>query len=289
MFDLIKRTASDFIADKCPRMAAALSYYTVFSLAPLLILLIATAGIFFDPSDVEGRVASEISAVIGADGAQQVREMLRSVSSSDKGTLAKILSVLGLFLGASGVVLQLQEALNQAWGVRLDPAKSNIWTVVQKRLLSLGMVLGLGFILIVSMAMSAVITLLDERLVNYLPGALGDGTATMMNTFMTVVILTGLFSAMFKILPDAKIQWRDVSFGAFITACLFIVGKYALGAYFGSRNMATTFGAAGSLALILVWVYYSAMIFFLGAEFTQAWANSRGREILPEQGALKIK
>jgi membrane protein len=289
MFGFLKQVAREFSEDDCPRMAAALAYYTAFSLAPLMILLVLLAGVFFDPQDVEGRIESQVASVVGDDGAMQIKETLRNASKPDAGSVAGILSAVALLFGASGVVMQLQKALNDAWEVKPDPEQGGIWNFVTKRLFSFGMILGLAFILIVSLALSTVISALDSQLVAILPGQLGEGAASAVDITLSLVVLTLLFAAIFKVLPDAQVKWKDVLIGALITAVLFVVGKFAMGMYLGSKNMETTFGAAGSLALILLWVYYSGMVLLFGAEFTQVWAKRRGGGITPEAGAIKVK
>lgn len=289
MLSLLKQVAQEFIEDDCPRMAAALAYYTAFALAPLMILLLLLAGAVFDPSDVEGRIEEQVASVVGQDGAKQVRTMLQSASKPDAGSMPGLLSGLGLLFGASGVIVQLQRALNDAWKVKPDPERGGVWNFLSKRLLSLAMIFSLAFVLIVSLTVSAFISVLDEKIVALLPEQLGQGTVKALDLAITLIILTALFAAIFKVLPDARVRWRDVTVGAMLTALLFVLGKYAMGTYLGSKNMESTFGAAGSLALILLWVYYSGMILLLGAEFTQVWAKQRGEGIVPEEGAVLVK
>lgn len=289
MFSFLKQVFTEFSQDDCPRMAAALSYYTAFAMAPLMILLMLLAGLIFDPADVEGRIEEQVKSAIGADGAAQVKSMLKNASTPEAGSVPGILSVIGLLFGASGVVMQLQKALNETWEVMPDPDQGGIWNFITKRLFSVGMVLGLAFVLIVSLAMSTLISALDHQLISLLPAGLGEGAAKAFDLTVTLVILTLLFAAIFKVLPDAVVRWRDVSVGAFTTAVLFVLGKFAMGMYLGSKNMESTFGAAGSFALILLWVYYSGMILLFGAEFTQVWAKRRGLGVQPEEGAVKVE
>ncbi len=288
MLSFMKQVGREFSEDDCPRMAAALAYYTAFSLAPLMILLLLLAGLVLDPSDVQGKIETQVASVVGSDGAQQIRTMLQSASKPEAGSLPGILSAVGLFFGASGVVIQLQKALNDAWEVKPDPEQGGLWNFVTKRLFSIGMILGLAFVLVVSMAMSTVIAALDQQIVALLPAQLGEGAANAIDLSVTVVVLTLIFAAIFKVLPDAEVRWRDVMVGALLTAILFVIGKFAMGMYLGSKNMESTFGAAGSLALILLWVYYSGMILLFGAEFTQVWAKRRGKGITPEEGAVRV-
>ena len=283
-----KQVGREFAEDDCPRMAAALAYYTAFSLAPLMVLLMLLAGVLWEPSDIEGRVETQVASVLGNDGAKQVKTMLHNASVPDAGSLPGILSGIGLLFGASGVVIQLQKALNDAWEVRPDPEQGGIWNFITKRLFSIGMVLALAFVLVVSLAMSTVISALDQQLVALLPGQLGEGTANAVDLVVSVAVLTLLFAAIFKVLPDAEIKWQDVMVGALLTSVLLVLGKFGVGMYLGSKNMESTFGAAGSFALVLLWVYYSGMILLFGAEFTQVWSKRHGHGIHPEEGAVRI-
>lgn len=289
MVAFLKQVFTEFSEDSCSQMAAALAYYMAFSLAPLLILLIMVAGFFFEPSDVQGTVQEEIAAVVGQEGADQVKSMLENASKPEGAGIAGILSLAGLLFGATGVVVQLQQALNEAWQVKPDPEQGGVWSFLTKRLLSLVMILGLGGILIASLAVSALIGVLDDQLLEYLPEGMEQGAAALINYGITLLVLIVLFAAIFKFLPDAVIRWRDVAVGATVTALLFLLGNFLLGWYLGSKNMGSTYGSAGSLVLILLWVYYSAMMFLLGAEFTQVWTKRRGRRIEPQAGAIKVQ
>lgn len=288
LFRFFKQVVQQFVADDCPRMAAALSYYTVFSMAPLLVLLMLLASLFFESAEVQEEIQQQATQYVGPDAAQQVRAILRNASQPNTGSVAGWLSAAGLLLGASGVMGQLQRALNDTWGVKPDPERGGVKNFLLKRLMGVGMVLGLAFVLVVSLTLSTVISAMDTQLVAYLPAGLGEGAAWAIDLLLTLAVLTLLFAAIYKVMPDAQIAWRDVAVGALLTASLFVAGKFALGAYLGSKNMGSTFGAAGSLALILLWVYYSGMILLLGAEFTQVWASWRGREIMPQQGAVRL-
>lgn len=289
MLGLLKEVGNEFLEDDCPRMAAALAYYTAFSLAPMCILLLLLAGFFVRQEKVEQQIKQQAVTVVGQDGAKQVDVLLKNISTPNVGTLPGILSIVGLLFGATGVFTQLQKSLNDAWDVMPDPDQGGVWNFVTKRLLSLGMILALAFVLVVSLALSTVISMLDQQITYLLPNQLGEGAAYSFDLTTTVVALTIIFAAIFKILPDAKVRWRDVGVGAVLTAVLFVAGKFAMGWYLGSRNMGSTFGAAGSFALLLLWVYYSGMIVLFGAEFTQVWARRIGGGIEPEKGAVRVK
>jgi membrane protein len=287
--DIIKQGVLDFIHDDCPTMAAALSYYTVFSLPPLLVLLLMLLGTLFDPQDIQGTLESQIRGLMGPSGAEQVRTILANADRPGSGNvIATVLGVAALVLGATGVFGQLQAALNKAWNVAPDPDQGGIRNFILKRVFSLGMVLGLAFVLLVSLVLSAVLTAFGDSLAGYLPPVLSEPVLQAINFVISFGVVALLFAAIFKILPDATIAWRDVWVGAIFTAFLFTVGKFLLGLYLGRSNPGEAFGAAGALALMLVWIYYTSMIVFLGAEFTQSWAERRGRGIVPEKGAVRV-
>ena len=268
----IKAAFKDFMDDKCPMRAAALSYYTAFALPPLLILLTMIAGAVWSPDQVTRAIETQFSGMIGPESAATVREMIRTGERSD-GTLGTILGVAGLLFGATGALISLQDALNAVWEVRQDPKATGITHFLLKRLLSLGMILGLGFLLIVSLAVSAALSALGD--------AIGNDTIVMQAVGMLVslAVLSVIFAAIFRLLPDTDVQWRDVWVGALVTAVLLEVGKMLLGLYLGSKNPGSAFGAASALAVLLVWIYYAAMLVLLGAELTQAIAARRGRFI----------
>jgi membrane protein len=288
-FQLIKQTFNGFIDDDSPTMAAALSYYTVFSLPPLLVLLLTILGAVVDPRDIQGNIETQMREAMGPAGAGQVRTILANVDRPGAGGMwATVISVIALLLGATGVFGQLQAALNKAWGVAPDPATGGIKSMLVKRIFGIGMVLGLAFILLVSLVVSALLSAFGDQLARFLPEGLSAPVLEAINFVGSLAVITLLFGAIFKIMPDAKIAWSDVRVGALVTALLFVGGKLVLGLYLGRSNPGEAFGAAGALALMLVWIYYSSMIVLLGAEFTQAWAESRGRGIVPEKGAVRV-
>lgn len=285
MLSILKRAFRDFNDDECPVRAAALAYYTVFALPPLLVLLLMLAGALWDPQDVQRAMESQFASLVGSDGASAIHGMIESADKPGSGgVLATVLSIGMLVFGATGALMQLQGALNRAWEVRPDPEQGGIRAFVMKRLLSLGMILGIAFLLIVSLALSALIAAFGETL-TFIP----EPALLAVNFVLNLVVLTVLFAAMFKMLPDAKIAWRDVWVGAGVTAALFVAGKFALGLYLGRSAPGDAFGAASALAVILVWVYYAGMILLFGAEFTQAWTQHGGRRIEPEQGAIRVE
>jgi len=289
MLGMLKRTLKEFLEDDCPAMAASMSYFTVFSLAPLLVLTLMVVGVFVDPADLQGHIRDQMATLIGADGARQVDEMVLSADlTSDRGPLPTILGVLALIFGATGAFGALQSALNRVWEVKPDPRRGGLKSFVGKRLLSLGMVGTIAFLLLVSLIVSAALSAFGDRIA----GMLGGISGTVMQVAQVTVSLAVvgiLFAAIFKILPDARIAWRDVRVGALFTTILFVAGKFLIGFYLSRADPGSTFGAAGALAVILIWIYYSAMIVFLGAEFTQVWSSERGRGIEPEEGAVRVE
>jgi membrane protein len=287
IFPMLKDTAKDFMDDECPRMAAALSYYTVFALPPLLILLLLIAGAVWDPADVQRAIQTQMGSLMGASGAEEIGTIINQAERPGGKGIKAVLGVGALILGATGAFLQLQGALNRAWEVEPDPNAGGWKNFVFKRLLSLGMILGIAFLLLVSLALSAAVSAIGGFAGRLIPGA-SSAILFLFENVVTFVVVAGLFATMFKVLPDAKIAWRDVWVGALVTALLFTLGKFALGFYLGRSNPGEAFGAAGSLALVLVWIYYSSMIVLFGAEFTQQWAVNRGSGIEPDEGARRM-
>lgn len=289
IFAILKQSVRDFIDDDAPTMAAALSYYTVFSLPPLLVLLFLLLGAVLDPQDVQGTVEGQLRSLMGPESGRQIRTIIANAERPGSGGLiATVVGLVALVLGATAVFGQLQAALNRAWGVAPDPNRGGFRSVLSKRLFSLGMVLALGFVLLVSLVLSAVLAAFGDSLAGFLPDGLSAPLLEGINAAVSFGVITLLFAAIFKVVPDADVAWRDVWVGAGVTALLFTAGKFGLGLYLGRSNPGEAFGAAGALALMLVWIYYSSMIVFLGAEFTQAWANRRGHGITPVEGAVRV-
>jgi membrane protein len=285
VFQLVKAAFKDFGEDECGVRAAALAYFTVFALPPLLTLLIMVAGMVWDPQDVQKAITTQFSGMMGQSGGQQISTIIAQADKPGSGGLfATLASVAGLIFGATGAFMQLQGALNRAWEVKPDPAQGGIMRFITKRLLSLGMVLGIGFLLAVSLALTAGVSAVGGMV----GGGFPEPVLHVLNFVLSFAVLGLLFSAMFKVLPDAEITWRDVWVGGFVTAFLFVLGKFAIGLYLGRSKPGDAFGAAGALAVVLVWAYYSGMILLFGAEFTQQWARQRGSGIEPKKGAVRV-
>jgi membrane protein len=286
----LKQTYEDFTADDCTTQAAALSYYTVFSLPPLLLLLLLILGAVLDPQDVRGQLQQQISGLMGPSAAEQIRTILQqSHRPGSEGLLPTLLSVGALLLGATGAFGQLQAALDRAWGVKPDPRQGGIKAFLLKRVFSFGMILVMAFLLLVSLVVSAGLTAFGDALNAWLPSGISVTLLQVVNQVISLVVVALVFAVIFKVLPDARVAWRDVWVGAGFTAGLFVVGKFLIGLYLGRINPGEAFGAAGSLAVLFVWIYYSSLILLFGAEFTQTWAERRGSGIAPERGAVRVK
>jgi membrane protein len=289
MLQLLKRSARDFMDDECPLRAAALAYYTIFALPPLLILLIMVAGLLWDPADVQRALETQFAGLVGPDGAAAIQAMVaRTDQPGSGGPMATVFSVAGLMFGATGAFIQLQGALNRAWEVQPDPDAGGVRQFLTKRVLSLGMVFGIGFLLAVSLAVSAILSAAGGILSGMLGGP-GQPLLHAINFSVTLAVMALLFAAIFRFLPDARIAWRDVMVGGAATAVLFVAGKYVIGLYLGRSDPGDAYGAASTLAVLLIWIYYAAMILLFGAEFTQSWAERRGGGIEPEPGAVTLR
>jgi membrane protein len=285
LWGLFRKTFSEWGAAKVPRLAAALSYYTIFSIPPLLAFLLGIAGLFFDPEQVKQAILTQMGVLLTSQTAGAIEGLIGSTIDKDKGAVATAVGLLVLLLGASGVFGQLQDALNTIWEVAPKPGQG-LGLLVRKRLLSFLVVLGLGFLLLVSLVISAALAVLTTWIQSMLPGT--AALAQVITFLVSLLVATLLFGFMYAYIPDARVAWKDVWLGAFVTSLLFNLGKTLLSLYMGVSNPASAFGAAASVALILVWVYYSAQILFFGASFTKVYAEEIGSGIEPESHAEKV-
>jgi membrane protein len=286
--DFLKAVAQEVSDDEVPAMSASIAYFAVLSLPPLLAVVVMIAGAVFPAETVRAAVTGELGDILGEDGAAQLATMLeqaRDVGTGGLGT--QILGVLALVFGATGAFVQLQKALNRAWDVEPDPERSGIKVFVVKRVMSFGMIMALAFLLAISLVLSALINVLSEQ-VGQLLGEAGWLILQIADVALPLLLFTLLFAGMFKVLPDARITWRVVWVGAFFPSFLFVLGRYLIGAYFGSADIGAAFGAAGSLVIVLVWIYYTSLLLLVGAEFTQVWARRYGEKILPDAGAVRV-
>jgi membrane protein len=272
-WNLLRRTFSEFSEDRGLQIAAALSYYTVFSLAPLLVLILSIAALVWDEQEVRNRVTGEFGSVVGAEGAAQVQTMIDAAGKRDGSVWGTLVGGGLLVLGATGVMMQLQDALNQIWDVEPRETTGGVIGMLLKRVLSLGLILAITFLLLVSLMATTLLSALGERLSNYLPSEWTEGAVHLANIVVTYTGTVLLFAMLMKYLPDRDIRWRDVLPGAAVTALLFAAAKWGLGMYLAHSDVASAYGAAGSLALILLWVYYNGAVFLFGAEFTQVWTR----------------
>lgn len=284
-WQVLKTTFADWSEDKAPRLGAALSYYTIFSLAPLLLLALAIAAFVFGEDAARGRIDQELQGFLGTEGAAAVQEMITHARKPGAGLMASTIGIVFLLFGASGVFAQLKDALNTIWEVAPKPGRGWLRTV-KDRFLSFAMVLCIGFLLLVSLVVSTALSAVASWTRDVLPGP--DVLFHVANALVSLAIITMLFALIFKYLPDVKIAWKDVWLGAVATAVLFTAGKFLFGLYLGRGTIGSTYGAAGAVIVVLLWAYYSSQILFLGAEFTQAYAKSFGSRIEPAPGAMAV-
>lgn len=283
--EVFKVAYAEWSEDKASRLAASLSYYSAISLAPLLIVTLGIAGLFFGHEAVTGQVSSQIQGLVGQQGAQVIQDIIANANKPTTGIVSTVVGAVILLLGASGVFGALQDGLNTVWEVKPKPGRGVVG-IIKDRFLSLTMVLGVGFLLLISLALSAALSALGKYLGGVLP--LPAIALEIINLGISVGVITLLFALVFKTLPDVEIDWADVWIGAGITALLFTIGKFAIGLYLGRSTVGSTYGAAGSLVVILIWIYYSAQILFFGAELTQVYTNKCGSRIRPDKDAVRV-
>src|SRR5438874_4303020 len=287
-FGLFKQTFSEWLEDKAPQLGAALAYYTVFSLAPLVLVLLAIVGLIFrnDPGGAWNKITEQMSYFLDKSAVEVVQNIAQKAAQPNKSLLATIIGILLALFGASGVFGQLQDALNTIWGVKAKPG-GGVLSFLRSRFLSFAMVAGVCFLLLVSLTLESMLKGFSHYIQRALPGGIVIAMAVYWIFDLGIVIL--LFAIIFKFLPDAKIQWRYVWIGAAMTAIFFAIGKWALGLYLGSGSAASAYGAASSLITLLLWVYYSSQILLFGAEFTQVYASQAGRGIAPDEHAIRVE
>lgn len=281
-WNVLKRAGTGWVEHRAPQLGASLAFYSILSLAPLVVIVLAIAGWVFGADAARGELVGQIQGLVGEEGAKAIEEMIAHAQRPGSGAVATLLGAVTLLFGASGVFGQLQEALNAVWGVEPKPGRG-VWGLLRDRFFSFTMVLGTGFLLLVSLAMSAALAAAGKWLGGLLPGM--EAVWGVVNFSVSFVVIAGLFALIFKYVPDVRIPWRDAVTGAVLTALLFNVGKSALGLYLGMQSVGSAYGAAGSLVVLAVWVYYSAQILLFGAEFTRAYAEERGARIEPDQNA----
>lgn len=275
-FGLLRQTVTEFTEDKCPRLGAALAFYTALSLAPMLLMTVGIAGLAFGDEAAQGQVAGQLDDLVGAENAKTVEDLMANSRSKSGGIFSTIIGIVSLVIGATGVFIQLQDAINTVWGVeaKKDEKYLGILTELKNRLLSFTMICSMAFLLLVSLAFSAFLSGLGGWINNKMP--YGSLWMTLLNLALSFGLTTLMFAMIFKLLPHAKIAWRDVWVGAAVTALLFNLGKYLIALYMGMAAVGSPFGAAGSFVVLLMWIYFSTQIMLFGAEFTQIYSNTHG-------------
>jgi membrane protein len=282
-FKLLKTAATDWVDDKAPRLGAALAFYTIFSLAPLMTIVVTVASLWYQ-DNASQQVFNQMASVVGQENAKDLEEMLMQKGEKKSGMFAGIGAAVMLLVGATGVFVQLQDSLNEIWEVKPKPGQG-IWGFIRHRLLSFAMLMGIAFLLLTSLLLSAGLSATGKYFSNYFGGM--TAIFQVLHFALSFGILTLLFALMFKYVPDAEVSWKDVWFGALVTSGLFVVGKFGLGIYLGKSSVVSTYAAAGALLLVLLWVYYTSQIVFFGAELTQARARYYGRGVQPAPHAEK--
>lgn len=283
---MIVASFNAFMDDRGLKLSGALAYFSIFSMAPLLMIIIFIMGTIYGAGDFQGKIFNELNGLVGDDAARQVQESMKRISLAEKTSFALVTGIVTLFIGATGVFVEIQDSINMIWRVKAKPQKG--WLqMIKNRFLSFSLIISLGFLLLVSLIVNGVVVALMDQLKVYIP----DITVILLNIInlvITFVIITILFSIIFKFLPDAEISWRDVRKGAIFTALLFMLGRYLIGLYISFSEPGTAFGAAGSIIIVLVWVYYTAAILYFGAEFTQVYSEACGGKIRPAPYAVHL-
>ncbi|EEI91131.1 YihY family protein [Sphingobacterium spiritivorum ATCC 33300] len=286
-FSIIKTSAMGFINEDCLKYSASLAYYTIFSIGPILVLIISLAGVFFGQDAIEGKVFTEMKGLVGPSAARQIQEVIMNLKLSGKSNLALVVSIITLLIGATSVFGDIQNSINRIWHVRAKPKKG--WVkVIKDRLLSSSLVISLGFLLMVTLVVNGVILAFTDRLQRYFP----DITVHLLdaiNFSISFGVIFILFGIIFRALPDVKIEWRTVRSGAFFTAILFVIGRFVIGLYLQTSGTESTYGAAGSIILVLLWVYYTAAILYFGAIYTREYAAIKGIPIQPSDFAVHVE
>ncbi len=286
IWEFLLDVINKFIDDKCPKLGAALSFYTIFSLAPLLIIAISVAGLIFGEKAASGQIVNEIKDMVGSESAVLIQNALKKVSLSSANIIAITMSLITMIIGSTVVFVELQDSLDMIWKVKPKPGQNFIKSLLKDRIKSFGVVIGTGFLLLVSLIISSLISALSSyinKVLVTIPVFLLDS----IDIVISILIIFILFGMIFKGLPDVELEWRHVWFGSLVTSVLFVLGKYLIGLYIGQSTLGSTYGAASSLVILLLWVYYSAQILFIGAEFTQVYAEKLGEGIKPSKNFMK--
>jgi membrane protein len=285
IWGLLEKTAYKAVDDRVPRLGAAVAFYTILSLAPLLVIATAIAGLLYGENAARGKIVADLTNYVGKQGAEAIQTMLANARTPSSGVIATVVGIATLLFAATGVFSEIHDAMNKIWDVQLKPG-NGVLAYVKDRLLAFLMVLGVASLLLLSLVVSTSLSVLDK----FFTGSITfPGSAQALNSAVSFVVITLLFAMMFRVLPDVKLGWGDVWFGAAVTSLLFTIGNYLIGLYLGRTSVGSTYGAAGSLAVLLIWVYYSAQIFFFGVELTRVYADDQGRKIPPADNAERIE
>lgn len=287
LFNVLKESFSKFGDDKITKLSGSLAYSTVFSMGPLIIVIISLCSIFLGKEAIEGKIYEQLKGFLGSDSAKQLQAIIKNAAISGNSKIAAIIGGITLLIGATAIFSEIQDSINGIWGIKPKPKKGWI-KFLQNRFLSFSLIVGLGFLLLVSLSVNTLIDGFNAKLQVWFP----DVSVVLfyiINILLTAAIVTLIFAVIFKVLPDADIMWKDVTAGAFTTALLFMIGKLGISFYISKSNVGSTFGTAGSLVILLVWVYYSSIILYFGAEFTKAWSVNYGLPIKPNHYAVTTK
>jgi membrane protein len=287
LWEVLKKSFKGFSNDRITKMSSSLSYYTIFSMAPLLIIIISLSGLFLGQDAAQGKIYDQLSNFIGSNAASQLQTMIQNASLSGKSKFAAIIGIATLIIGATTVFAQIQDTINFIWGIKPKPKKGWL-SFLKNRFLSFSVIIGLAFLLLVSLTLSTIVDTFSASLKAHFP-QITVVLLYVINTVITLLLTALIFGTIFKVLPDAKIRWRDVITGAITTAVLFMLAKFGISFYISKSNVGSTYGAAGSLVILLLWVYFSAMILYFGAEFTKAYAVEFGAAIHPDDYAVTTK
>lgn len=287
IFKYIKEVFSEFTADNIFKYSASLAYYTVFSVAPILLIIISLSGLFFGKEAVQGRVYNELNGLIGSVAALQIQSTIRNIHLTGNSFVATVTSIILLIIAATTIFGEIQDSLNKMWGLKIK-TKKVWWKLILTRLISFSLIITIGIIMSISLILNAIVTAFGRFIARYMD-QFSLYLISFINDLLAFLVAAFLFSLLFKILPDAKIKWKDVVIGGLVTAIFFTLGKVGIGFYLGKSNLTSLYGAAGSIIIFMVWVYYSAVILYLGAEFTKVYANLYGGKIIPNEYAEWVK
>ncbi|CAG4993561.1 hypothetical protein DYBT9275_01191 [Dyadobacter sp. CECT 9275] len=286
VFSLLSESFSEFINDNGMKLSAALSYYTIFSLAPMLLVIISVLSVFMEKSTIQGELFGQIQGLVGESAAAQLQEIIRNAQVSNKSGVAAAIGIGTLLIGATGVFAEMQDSINYIWSIKAKPKKG--WLqYLKNRLLSFSLILTLGFLLIVSLGANAIVDVLSSRLEQFFSEA-SVVLFYVINLALVLAVITSLFTVIFKVLPDGDLRWKECLVGAGFTAVLFLIGKFAISYYLGQSDLGATYGASASIVILLTWIYYSSIILYFGAEFTKVYAKLDGIAIAPSRHAVLI-